>query len=655
MNSLIKSIIKMMALILCLGISFSALAQMQWLDPIAIDDLNTSSRDIKPWITADGKTMYFSSDRPYLDHSKHDLFVSHLVDGVWSEPERLPSPPNMDGYLDAKPSLTLDGRFLYFLSNRPGGLGDWDIWVSENIQGVWQEPMNLGPNVNSAEQEDRVIINADGKILYFDSKRPGGYGDRDIWVSYKVDGVWQTAENFGPVINTPKAEDNMAVSYSGRLMFFAGHYPDSYGKADIYVSERISGVWQEPVNLGPVINTSSDDGPSYFNECDATLLIQILHGAYNWNIYETQWLNYPYKNACDYLIIPEGQWMVRVMLLEASAVLSNDVYIDEPIQELLVENSLRNVGAVVETPFISAEELIFHIHVDATSMGLGEYDHYSDSIFAQVERTDPLRYIVGFEDLPEDQADWDYNDTVLLIELIGEEVNIWEEENYLGEQQTVVETPIHQITDLVLNLSRGDASQATAAIPGGGLNESTYGVLIEGDPELYQELLEEAPFDTTDVFLKIELENGQAVMMSGEKIQISIDLDSNKMRDGASATALSLYRLDTDSLSWQELDEKSMPTDQRIEAKTTGIGLFALGYPKEEAQLVYDYDDGEYQPTSDKTTDGFNDYTDLPSFGCSQLASSGIGTISALVAGLVFIIPLIGLGILKISRRIRRR
>ena len=94
----------------------------EWSAPQYITELNSAQRDNEPWISADGKTVYFSSDRipgGSCDKCGLEIFVSHLVDGLWTAPERLPEPLNDPLGRDQHPSLTLDGRYMYFFSNRP--------------------------------------------------------------------------------------------------------------------------------------------------------------------------------------------------------------------------------------------------------------------------------------------------------------------------------------------------------------------------------------------------------------------------------------------------------------------------------------------------------------------------------------------------------
>ncbi len=482
---------------------------------------------------------------------------------------------------------------------------------------MWQQPVVLPLGVNSTTIDITPTISVDGQTLIFSS---GDSGLRDLYVAHKVDGVWQNAVNIGAPFDTSYNEDSASLSYTGKYLFFSRGGVGDGVASKIFRSVKIAGIWQEPVQLPSPVNTGKEEQASIFNDCTNTLYIYTGRFGNSWDLAITQWQDFSDANPCSQLIIPEGQWRVRVTLLEASAGLSSDIYLDQPISQLLIRNSLKNVGKVVSTPFLSAEELVFRIHINGKSMGLGEYDHYSNSEFAQVERTDPLRYLVKFEDLPADQADWDFNDTVLLVELVGVEVNIWESENYMGEAQVVQETPPDQDTVIGLAMVRGDVIDAVAEIPGAGLSEPSYGVVTEGDPALYDELLADAPFDSTGDFIKVELTSGQDAL-NGSPVHLSLDV--LPLADGNTA-GYKLYRLDPDTASWQEVASQAQETETTVVADSNTVGLFALGFPKPT------------QPLNIGLT-------------CGQVP--GPAGLNPLIAVLVLIVPLLAAGLLRRGRK----
>jgi hypothetical protein len=137
--------------------------------------------------------------------------------------------------------------------------------------GEWSDPVNLGPVVNTSFVDANVAMSPDEHTMYFVSNRPGGLGGNDIWASHRqcLTCPWEPPYNLGAPINSAAAEGAPAVSENGKLFFFFTTRSDGFGGADIYVSERVStgadgDVWGEPVNLGPDVNSASMENGSYY-------------------------------------------------------------------------------------------------------------------------------------------------------------------------------------------------------------------------------------------------------------------------------------------------------------------------------------------------------------------------------------------------------
>jgi len=165
-------------------------------------------------------------------------------------------------------TISSDGLSLFFASSRSaaGRIGDWDIWVCtrETTEDEWGSAMNLGPIVNSPQGEGYPSISADGLELYFCSlywrpKRSGGSGGADLWVTKRasVSDPWGTPENLGPLVNSTTDESEPSISADGLELYFS--YGGSASEMDLYVTTRPTknDAWGEPVNLGPVVNSSS--------------------------------------------------------------------------------------------------------------------------------------------------------------------------------------------------------------------------------------------------------------------------------------------------------------------------------------------------------------------------------------------------------------
>ena len=229
-------------------------------DPVNLGPvINSGARDAEPTFTADGGTMYFNCfDRQGRTGS--DICVSTLVDGAWTEPEIVES-VSMDEYVEVEPLLSPDGMQLYIMSNRPGGLGGTDIWVSDWIDGDWGEPTNLGAPINSPYSDHCLYFaGADWDVAYWTSTRPGGYGGNDIWMSERIDGVWQEAVNLGANVNSVASEHHSLPSPDGGSLYVTSVRADGLGGEDIFVTTRDdSGVWGPLVNLGPAVNSPQHD------------------------------------------------------------------------------------------------------------------------------------------------------------------------------------------------------------------------------------------------------------------------------------------------------------------------------------------------------------------------------------------------------------
>lgn len=251
------------------------------------------------------------------------LAQSHSALTVWSTPVNL-GPVINSPYTDQHPAISKDGLSLYFTSDRPGGFGGLDLWVSQRggVDIPWGPAMNLGPNINTSGNENAPNLSIDGHRLYFGSIRPGGFGSSDIYVSHRQDKGddfgWEVPLNLGPNINTPAAENGpsifedettgvttlyftsdrpgiggfdiyastqkeddsfypavivpelsspyrdtrLAIRRDGLEIFISSERPGGVDLRDLWVSTRLttSDPWGTPVDLGAPINTTALEG-----------------------------------------------------------------------------------------------------------------------------------------------------------------------------------------------------------------------------------------------------------------------------------------------------------------------------------------------------------------------------------------------------------
>jgi hypothetical protein len=230
--------------------------------------VNSSVRDWGPCISADSLSLYFSSKRPG-GHGDNDIWVTtrETINDDWSIPLNLGSTVNSSSS-DGAPSISADGLALYFQSGRPGGEGGKnDLWVTtrKTKDDPWAEPVNLGPMVNSTANDFRPSISPDGMELYFSSDRPGGFGYGDLYVTRRAttENDWSEPVNLGPIVNSSNTDLNPCISVNGLMLFFGSFYrPGGFGLSDLWVTRRAikDADWGPPVNLGPTVNTPAREG-----------------------------------------------------------------------------------------------------------------------------------------------------------------------------------------------------------------------------------------------------------------------------------------------------------------------------------------------------------------------------------------------------------
>ncbi len=199
-------------------------------------------------ISPDGKYLFFTGCNRPDGIGSCDIYVSRREGDQWGKPHNLGSPINTRGW-EAQPALAADGRTLYFVSNRHGGQGGYDIWrTSLKDNGQWEEPQNLGPAINTSYDESSPYIHADNRTLYFVSNGWPGLGDKDIFKS-KMDtnGNWAQPINLGYPINDHHEQSALTVSMNGAQAFFSTRRPDAIGGLDIYTFQLAETFRPEPV------------------------------------------------------------------------------------------------------------------------------------------------------------------------------------------------------------------------------------------------------------------------------------------------------------------------------------------------------------------------------------------------------------------------
>ncbi len=213
---------------------------------------NDEKANFNPLISADGKSFAFMVSLKFYDA----IMFSRLIDGKWTAPINITPELQSDGDLYIS-CLSANGKLL-FLSKDDNF--NSDIFVSSFNGSRWTPTLKLNKNINTKYWESHAFISEDGNQLVFASDRPGGFGGLDLYISRKVKGDWGPAVNLGPEINTPFNEDRPFLINKGKTLFFSSQGHENIGGYDLFRSDlQSNGLWSNPKNLGYPINTPDDD------------------------------------------------------------------------------------------------------------------------------------------------------------------------------------------------------------------------------------------------------------------------------------------------------------------------------------------------------------------------------------------------------------
>ncbi len=227
-------------------------------------NINTQYDEYWPSLSADESMLVYTMLLPIDENNpafhgnrQEDLYYSRFVDGEWQKARNVGSPPNTS---DNEGAQTISGNGLLMVFTgcmRDDGLGLCDLYFSENRNGNWTLPRNMGPPVNTPYSEKQPALSSDGRKLYFSSNRPGGFGDYDLWMSVRNDdGTWSEPVNMGKNINTEGSDQSPFMHPDNKTMYFSSTGWPGMGDFDIFMSRKTSDTsWSEPLNLGYPINT----------------------------------------------------------------------------------------------------------------------------------------------------------------------------------------------------------------------------------------------------------------------------------------------------------------------------------------------------------------------------------------------------------------
>ncbi len=226
-------------------------------EPVKLSlNINTEEAEYLPALTADQETMVFTR----RVRGQEDIYISKKMGDDWSLARPLTDINTRAN--EAAQSISANGKFIVFTAcNRPDGIGGCDLYFSEVINGRWTNAKNIGAPINTKGWESQPSISADGRTLYFVKASDGASRSRDIYYSIrKQDGSWTTPENVGPNINTKDSDQSPFIHPDGSTLYFMSDGWPGMGKHDLFYSRMDdNGVWSPAINLGYPINTASSE------------------------------------------------------------------------------------------------------------------------------------------------------------------------------------------------------------------------------------------------------------------------------------------------------------------------------------------------------------------------------------------------------------
>ncbi|HKK61111.1 MAG TPA: hypothetical protein VJ951_01045, partial [Bacteroidales bacterium] len=231
--------------------------------------INSGLSEYWPSLSVDEKTMFFTvlgpqnrDMKPTNLKQQEDFYYANFENGQWMPRKKL-GPPVNTNYNEGAQSITADGSVIYFTAcNRPGGHGRMcDLYYSNILDnGSWSKPVNLGDVINTGRSEKHPSISADGRMIIFTSNRGGGKGDYDLWMSMKSDNRWTKPVNLGDSINTEGIEQSPFLHPDQKSLYFSSDGWPGLGRGDIFVSRlKDDGSWSTPKNLGYPVNSHNDE------------------------------------------------------------------------------------------------------------------------------------------------------------------------------------------------------------------------------------------------------------------------------------------------------------------------------------------------------------------------------------------------------------
>jgi outer membrane protein OmpA-like peptidoglycan-associated protein len=356
------------------------------------DIINDEFPNYNPVLTEHGTHLYFMEGLKFYDA----IMSTRFVDGKWEMPKNI-TPElgcNGDYYIVG---VSADGSKL--LLNYSESLNAGEIYMVEKTETGWSGLKLLNENINTKFDEKQASFSADGKTLYFSSNRPGGYGGQDIYVS-KLNGMdeWGTAVNLGPSINTPYNEEYPFISYNDSVLFFSSQGHLNIGGYDVFYSiKKDSNNWKQAINMGAPVSTSDDDLFYFPMENGLHGLMSRLEDGTNtsYDIFRYQYIDFP--NTPRYRLRGSVKDSIQ-MVYDDFLVMVVDSFSLDTIQKVRPD---KNGGYTLLLPDGSYFVLLSKDNKIISKTGFNLDNEYTEEIEIPAGTTGPLLAQVSVEKQPE--------------------------------------------------------------------------------------------------------------------------------------------------------------------------------------------------------------------------------------------------------------
>ncbi len=364
---------------------------------------NTQDQELAQYITDDDHYLFFTRcENRSLDgwgEGGCDIFMAYRInaDSAWTIGQPFGSTINTTDY-EGMPCLSPDNRELYFVSDRPGGYGGYDIWMSRFEDGLWQAPVNAGPNVNTAGNETAPFTGKDNRTLYFTSDGWPGMGGTDLFVSRRENHLdipkdsiaWGRAINLGYPINTANDEQSECVTSDGSKLYFASDRNGPAGNFDLYTAQLTPGLEPAPTSIvqGYVYDSVSKVKLNY-----ATVFVSDLRTGDT--LYKFQ------SNRGDgsfTMVLPVGtSYVLGTIRMEFTAV-SDTVNFDRQYLHRALQHNIAMLRSDYVKPLNDTLITTLHFDVNATELSDSDRALIKNAIAPWLKQDGAMLYVNGYTD-----------------------------------------------------------------------------------------------------------------------------------------------------------------------------------------------------------------------------------------------------------------